>query len=89
MARRGIAVLFTVLGGAVFLSIAGFALLYLIFGREPPVSSNSTLVLRVGGDLTEIAPNDVVSYLRGVKTPTVRSVVTTCARRRSIRASAR
>jgi len=75
MARRGIAVLFTVLGVAVFLSMAGFALLYLVFGREPPVSSNSTLVLRVGGNLTEIAPNDVVTYVRGVRAPTVRSVV--------------
>src|SRR5205823_5551513 len=50
-------------------------LLYLLFGREPTVSSNSTMVLRVGGDLTEVAPNDVVSYVRGVKAPTVRSVV--------------
>jgi protease IV len=75
MARRGIAVLFTFLGVAVFLSISGFTLLYLIFGREPPVSTNSTLVLKVGGELNEVAPNDVVSYLRGVKAPTVRSVV--------------
>src|SRR6059036_46358 len=75
MARRGFAVLFTVLGVAVFISIAGFVLLYLLFGREPTVASNSTLVLRVGGDLTEVAPNDVVSYVRGVKAPTVRSVV--------------
>src|SRR6267378_4380677 len=75
MARRGLGLLFSVLGVAVFLSMAGFALLYLLFGREPSVSSNSTLVLRVGGNLTEVAPNDVVSYLRGVKAPTVRSVV--------------
>src|SRR5262249_58220597 len=75
MARRGIAVIFTFLGVAVFLSIAGFALLYLIFGREPPVSANSTLVLQVGGELNEVAPSDVVSYFRGVKAPTVRSVV--------------
>jgi protease IV len=32
-------------------------------------------VLKVGGELNEVAPNDVVSYLRGVKAPTVRSVV--------------
>src|SRR5881628_2232930 len=75
MARRGFALLFTVLGVAVFLSMAGFALLYLLFGREPTVSSNSTLVLRVGGNLTEVAPNDVVSYVRGVRAPTVRGVV--------------
>src|SRR5262245_28893573 len=75
MARRGLALLFTVLGVAVFLSVTGFGLLYLLFGREPVVSSNSTLVLRVGGDLAEVAPNDVVSYVRGVKAPTVRAIV--------------
>src|SRR5262252_7132722 len=75
MARRGLTVLFTLLGIAVFISIAGFVALYLLFGREPTVSASSTLVLQVGGDLTEVAPADVVGYLRGVKTPTVRSIV--------------
>ena len=37
--------------------------------------SNATLVLRVGGDLTEVAPDDVVGYLRGVRAPTVRGLV--------------
>ena len=49
MARRGFTVLFTLLGIAVFISIVGFALLYVVFGREPAVPSRSTLVLRVGG----------------------------------------
>ena len=75
MARRGFAVLFTLLGIAVFVSIVGFTLLYVVFGREPAVPSNATLVLRVGGNLNEVAPADVVSYLRGVKTPTVRAIV--------------
>src|SRR5919202_6211387 len=75
MARRGVAIIFTILGVAVFISFVGFALLYLLVGREPAVASNSTLMLRVGGDLTEVAPTDVVSYVRGVKAPTVRSVV--------------
>src|SRR5262245_39488116 len=75
MARRGFAVLFTILGVAVFVSIVGFAFLYLLLAREPPVSSGSTLVLRVGGNLSEVAPADVVGYLRGVRTPTVRSIV--------------
>ena len=69
------AILFTLLGIALFISIAGFAALYLLFGREPAVPSNATLVLRVGGYLTEVAPDDVVGYLRGSKTPTVRCVV--------------
>jgi len=75
MARRGFTVLFTVLGVAVFVSIAGFALLYVLFGREPAVPSRSTLVLHVGGDLAEMEPADVVGYLRGGRVPTVRSVV--------------
>jgi len=75
MARRGFAILFTFLGVAVFVSIVGFALLFLLFAREPAVASSSTLVLRVGGDITEIAPADVVGYLRGVRTSTVKSIV--------------
>src|SRR5438477_924051 len=75
MARRGFAILFTLLGVAVFISIVRFGLLYLAFGREPAVPVNSTLVMRVGGDLHEVVPADVVTYLRGVKAPTVRSVV--------------
>jgi protease-4 len=75
MARRGFAVLFTLLGAAVFFSIAGFFALYLLFGREPAIASNSTLVMQVGGDLSEVAPEDVVGYLRGVRVPTVRSVI--------------
>jgi protease IV len=75
MARRGIAILFTLLGVAFFISIIGFVSLYLLFGREPSVPSSATLVLRVGGNLTEVAPADVVGYIRGVRMPTVRSIV--------------
>ena len=75
MARRGFAIIFTVLGFVFFVTIAGFTVLYLLFGREPAVPTNATLVLRIGGELAEVAPADVVGYLRGVRTPTVRSVV--------------
>jgi len=75
MARRGITILFTVLGIAVFVSIGGLIALYLLVGREPAVPSNATLVLRIGGNLAELAPADVVGYLSGARTPTVRSIV--------------
>jgi len=75
MAKRGFAIIFTLLGVAVFVSIVGFVLLYLIVSREPAVPSNTMLVLRVGGDLNEVAPADVVGYLRGARTPTLRSIV--------------
>jgi protease-4 len=75
MAKRRFAILFTVLGMAVFISIAGLVLLYITFARGPRVPANATLVMRIGGNLTEVAPDDVVGYLRGVRTPTVRSYV--------------
>ena len=50
MARRGFAIIFTLLGVALVVSIVGFALMYLLFGREPAVPVQSMLVLRVGGD---------------------------------------
>jgi len=75
MARRGFGIIFTLLGFAFVISIAGFAVLYLLVGREPAVPGNAVLVLRVGGDLAEVAAGDVVGYLRGSRTPTVRSIV--------------
>jgi len=75
MARRGIAILFAFLGVAFVLSMLGFATLYFLFGRQPSVPSNATLVLRVGGNLTEVAPGDVVGFIRGVRMPTVRAIV--------------
>ena len=75
MAKRRFAVIFTVLGLATAISIAGFALLFLAYGREPRVPSDATLVLKVGGDLAEMAPDDVFGYLRGVNAPTVGSFV--------------
>ena len=75
MARRGFAILFSLLGFAVFVSLVGFTLMYVVFGREPAVPSSATLVLKVGGSLSELAPADVVGYLRGSKAPTVRAIV--------------
>ena len=75
MARRGLAIIFTFLGIAFTVSIVGFIALYWLVGREPSVPSNATLTLRVGGDLSEVAAGDVVGYLRGARTPTVRSIV--------------
>ena len=75
MARRGLAIIFSLLATALVVSIVGFTLMYLLFGREPAVPSNATLVLKVGGTLSELAPADVVGYLRGSKAPTVRAIV--------------
>src|SRR6516162_9641385 len=75
MARRKFTLLFTLLGLAFVVSVGGVALLYLLVGREPTVPSNATLVLKVGGDIAELAPSNVVGYLRGANAPTVRTYV--------------
>jgi len=75
MARRGLAIVLTLLGVAVFVSLFGLAVLYFLIGREPSVPSNAVLTLTVGGDLAEVAPTDVVAFVRGGRTPTVRSIV--------------
>jgi protease-4 len=77
MAKRGLAIVFTLIGVGVVLSILAFVGLYFVFGRTPPVPAHAMLVLDIGGDLSENAPTDVVTYLRGARTPTVRSIVET------------
>jgi protease-4 len=72
--RRGVALVFTLIGVAILVSIAAVALLVLVVGREPDVSSNSTLVLRVGGDLAEAEPTGVFNQFIEAP-PTVRSIV--------------
>lgn len=75
MAKRGLAIVFTLLAIAVAISIVGMVTLYFAFGRAPSIPANSMLVVDIGGDLPESASNDVVAYLRGSRTPTVRSLV--------------
>jgi protease-4 len=75
MAKRGLVIVFTLIGAGIVVSMLAFVALYLLFGRSPSVPAHSVLVLEVGGDLPESAPTDVVSYLRGARTPTVRSIV--------------
>ncbi len=73
--RRGVGLVVTVLGFITLLSIAAVAVVYLLVSREPPVQQNSTLVLRIGGDLRELWPSDFVGLLRRGSGNTVRGYV--------------
>ena len=75
MKRRTFAIIFTLLGVVFFVAIAGFVTLFLLFGRGPVIPSQARLTLRIGGDLAEMTPGDVVSYLSGGRTTTVRGIV--------------
>ena len=72
--RRGVWLVIVLIMLAVIASVAGLLLLYTAVGREPQVAGNSTLVLRVGGDLEEMEPGGVIGQFIEAP-PTVRSTV--------------
>jgi protease-4 len=65
----------TLIGMAVFVSVAGILLMYIVLSRGPSVPGQATLVLRPGGELHEIVPDDVVGQLIGRDAATVRGFV--------------
>jgi protease-4 len=73
--RRGVGLVFTLIGLAAVTSIAGILVLYGLVSREPAVAQHSTLELRVGGDLHELTPDDLVGQFIGAETGTVRGFV--------------
>jgi protease-4 len=56
-------------------SMAGVAFMYLAVARAPSVPSSATLVLRPGGELQEVVPDDVVGQVFGREVDTVRGFV--------------
>jgi protease-4 len=72
--RRGVWVVLVLILIAVVVSVAGLLFAFLLVGREPPVGGNSTLVLKVGGDLEEVEPGGVIGQFIEAP-PTVRSMV--------------
>ncbi|MGE3959229.1 MAG: signal peptide peptidase SppA [Vicinamibacterales bacterium] len=77
MVKRGLTLVLAGIGALVVLTFIAFITIFALVGRTPAVPSNAMLVLELGGDLTENAPADIVSYVQGARTPTVRSVVDT------------
>jgi protease IV len=74
MMKRGVVLVFGLIGVAVFVSIAVLTVTFLLVGREPSVASQSTLVLRPSGELHEVLPDDVLGLIRAEGT-TVRGLV--------------
>ena len=77
MVRRIFAYVLTLLGIVFAASIAASVVLYMLVGGQPAVPDDATLVLRVGGALSETSPDDVLSYVSGSRTPTLRTTVDT------------
>jgi protease-4 len=73
--RRGFSVFFTLVGVATVLSIVLAFAAYLASGRGPSVPEESVLVMRPGGELVEVVPDDVVGQVLGGETATVRGFI--------------
>ena len=72
--RRGVWLVIIFITLAVAISAAGLVATAAVMGRQTRVEGNSTLLLRVGGDLREVDPGGLVgSFFE--PPPTVRSVV--------------
>jgi len=72
---RGVRFVLTFLGLAILVSVAGLMLMYVLVSRGPSVPSSATLVLRPGGEMPEVLPDDVVGQLIGRDTMTVQAFV--------------
>src|ERR1041384_7792187 len=72
---RGVRLVFGLIGLAIFVSIAGIVLLYVLVSRGPSVPQAATLIMRPGGQLAETVPNDVVGQFLGRGTNTVRAFI--------------
>ncbi len=72
--RRGTGLVITLIIIAAVVSLTAVLALYVMFGREPAVAGNSTLMLHVSGDMAEAEPGGVLNQF--IETPpTVRSMV--------------
>jgi protease IV len=72
--RRGVWLVIGLIGFAFMISVAGLAFTSLMIGREPQIAGNSTLILKVSGDLQELEPGGVFGSLLEPP-PTVRTLV--------------
>jgi len=72
--RRGVWIVLVLIILAVAISAMGLVAMALLVGHEPQVSTNSTLVIKIGGDLQEMEPAGVIGQFFEAP-PTVRSLV--------------
>ena len=75
--RRGVRLVLSLIGLAVVVSMTAVVLMFLASSRGPAVPSSATLVLRPGGELPEVEPDDVVGQVFGRDVNTVRGFVDT------------
>jgi protease-4 len=73
--KRGLGLVLLLIGIAVLVSIAATAVLYFVVTPTTRVADGSTLVLRPGGELFEIVPDDVLQLVSRTEARTVQGYV--------------
>ena len=73
--RRGIALVLGFIGLVGTAVVIGAAALYFLAARGPSVPDEATLVLRPGGDLLDVRPDDVVAQVLGSEGTSVRGMI--------------
>jgi len=73
--RRGVGVVLTILILGILVSVGGMLMLFLMVGRQPSVTSNSVLTLRIEGDLEETSSYDMFGGIGSRRRPSVRTLV--------------
>jgi protease IV len=73
--KRGFGLVVLLLSLALLISVAGVTVLYMLVSPSQRIASGSTLVLRPGGELLEVVPDDVLQFVSGSESRTVRGYV--------------
>jgi protease-4 len=73
--KRGLGLVVALIAVAILISAAATAMLYFTVSSGPRVAQNSTLVLRPGGELVELVPDDVLQFVGPSEARTVRAYV--------------
>ncbi len=81
-ASRGVRLVLSLIGLAVVVSMTAVVLMFFAASRGPTVPSSATLVLRPGGNLPDVAPDDVVGQVFGRDGNTVRGFIDALAKAR-------
>ncbi len=85
--RRGVGLVLGLIGLAVLVSFTLLALVYLGVSRRAPVPRAATLVLRPGGDLPELPPDDVVGQFFGQQSESISMLIESLRRGQARRAN--
>ena len=73
--KRGLTLVLLLIVGALIMSAAATVVLYMVMSPSQKVPERSTLVLRPGGELHEIVPDDVLQLVNRRETHTLRGYV--------------